>query len=172
MSLREKIDQDFKDAFRAKNESQLSTLRMLLAALKNKEVEKRTRLSKSEPIEKLEELSRLEDEEIIEVISSEIKRRRDASEQYRKGARPELAEKEENEIKTLSIYMPEQLSEEEVAKIVKETIKEIGASSPKDMGKLMGALMPKVKGKADGNMVSKIVKEQLGDDFFKKSAYG
>jgi uncharacterized protein YqeY len=162
MSLKEKIDQDFKSAFKAKDESQLSTLRLLLAAIKNKEVEKRTRLSKSEAVEKLEEMSQLSDEEIIGVVSSEIKRRRDASEQYRKGARPELAAKEEKELKTLSIYMPEQMSEEEVAKIVKETIKEIGASSLKDTGKLMGALMPKVKGKADGNMVSKIVKEQLG----------
>ena len=162
MSLREKIDQDFKSAFKAKDESQLSTLRMLLAAIKNKEVEKRTRLSKSEPVEKLEELSQLKDEELVEVVSSEVKRRRDASEQYKKGARPELAEKEESEIKTLSIYMPEQMSEEEVAKIVKETIKETGVSSAKDMGKLMGALMPKVKGKADGNLVSRIVKEQLG----------
>jgi uncharacterized protein YqeY len=162
MSLREKIDQDFKDAFKAKNESQLSILRMLLAALKNKEVEKRTKLSKSEPIEKLEELSKLSDEEVIGVISSEIKKRKDASEQYRKGERPELAEKEESEIKTLSIYMPEQMSEEELTKIVKETIKETNVSSPKDMGKLMGALMPKVKGKADGNLVSRIVKEQLG----------
>ena len=163
MGLIEKINQDFKEAFKAKNESQLSTLRMLVAAIKNKEVEKRTRLSKSEPVEKLVELSQLKEEEIIEVISSEIKRRRDASEQYRKGARPELAEKEENEIKTLSIYMPEQLGEEELIKIVKEAIKETGVSSPKDMGRLMGALMPKVKGKADGNLVSRIVKEQLGE---------
>ena len=100
MSLREKIDQDFKEALKNKNESQLSTLRMLLAAIKNKEVGKRTRLSKSEPVEKLEEISQLKDEEIIEVVSSEIKRCRDASEQYKKGARPELAEKEENETKT------------------------------------------------------------------------
>jgi uncharacterized protein YqeY len=162
MSLREKIDRDFKEVFKAKDESQLSILRMLLAALKNKEVEKRTKLSKSEPIEKLEEASKLTDEEVVGVISSEIKKRRDASEQYKKGERPELAEKEESEIKTLSIYMPEQMSEEEVTKIIKETMKEIGASSPKDMGKLMGALMGKVKGKADGNMVSKIVKEELG----------
>jgi uncharacterized protein YqeY len=130
--------------------------------LKNKEVDNRTKLSKSEPIEKLEEASKLTDEEVVGVISSEIKKRRDASEQYKKGERPELAEKEESEIKTLSIYMPEQMSEEEVTKIIKETMKEIGASSPKDMGKLMGALMGKVKGKADGNMVSKIVKEELG----------
>jgi len=163
MSLKGKIDQDFKDAFKGKNESQLSTLRLLLAAIKNKEVEKRTRLSKSEPIEKLEELSQLGDQEIIEVISSEIKRRKDASEQYKKGARPELAEKEEKEMKILAVYMPEQLGEEELVKIVRETIKETGVVSQKDMGKLMGALMGKVKGKADGNMVIKIVKEELAE---------
>jgi hypothetical protein len=162
MNLREKIDQDFKEAFKSKNESQLSTLRLLLAALKNKEVEKRTRLSKSEAIEKLEELSRLSEEEIIEVISSEIKKRRDAAEQYKKGSRPELAAKEEEEIIVLTVYLPEQLGEEELTRIIKAAIAETGASSPKDMGRLMGALMPKVKGKADGSLVSKIVKEQLG----------
>ena len=162
MNLREKIDQDFKEAFKSKNESQLSTLRLLLAALKNKEVEKRTRLSKSEAIEKLEELSKLSEEEIIEVISSEIKKRRDAAEQYKKGGRSELAAKEEEEIKILTVYLPEQLGEEELTRIIKAAIAETGASSPKDMGRLMGALMPKVKGKADGSLVSKIVKEQLG----------
>ena len=162
MGLKEKIDQDFKEAFKGRNESQLSVLRMLLAALKNKEVEKRTKLSKSEPIEKLEELSRLSEEEIIEVLSSEIKKRREASDQYKKGDRMELAEKEEGEIKILAVYMPEQMSEEKVAQLVSETIKETGASSPKDMGRLMGVLMPKVKGKADGSVVGRIVKEQLG----------
>jgi len=162
MSLKETINQDFKDAFRAKNETQLSIMRMLLAAIKNKEVEKRTRLSKSEPIEKLEELSQLDDQEVIEVVSSEIKKRKDAAAQYKQGGREELAAKEEKEIVVLSVYMPEQMGEEEIKKLVQEAIKKVGATSMQDLGKVMGALMPQVKGKADGNLVNKIVKEELG----------
>lgn len=162
MNLKEKINQDFKDAFRAKDESQLSTMRMLLAAIKNKEVEKRTRLSKSEPIEKLEELSQLDDQEVIEVISSEIKKRKDAVAQYEQGGREELAAKEGKEIVVLSGYMPEQLGEGEIKKLVREAIKKVGAKNLQDFGKVMGALMPQVKGKTDGNLVSKIVKEELG----------
>lgn len=163
MTLREKIDADFKTVFKAKDEAQVSTLRMLLAAIKNKEVEKRTKLSKEEhDLGKLEEQSKLTDDEIIQVVSSEIKRRREAAEQYAQGGRMELAKKEEAEAKILSSYMPEQMSEEEVRKIVAQTIKEIGVSDAKEMGKLMGALMGKVKGKADGALVSKIVKEELG----------
>jgi len=162
MSLKETINQDFKDAFRAKNETQLSIMRMLLAAIKNKEVEKRTRLSKSEPIEKLEELSQLDDQEVIEVVKSEIKKRKDAAGQYKQGGREELAAKEEKEIVVLSVYMPEQMGEEEIKKLVQEAIKKVGATSMQDLGKVMGALMPQVKGKADGNLVNKIVKEELG----------
>ncbi|OIO48264.1 MAG: hypothetical protein AUJ32_01055 [Parcubacteria group bacterium CG1_02_40_82] len=162
MNLKEEINQDFKDAFRAKNESQLSTLRLLLAAIKNKEVEKRTRLSKSEPIEKLEELSQLDDQEVIEVISSEIKKCKDAAGQYKQGGREELAAKEKKEIVVLSVYMPEQMGEGEIKKLVQEAIKKVGAAGLGDLGKVMGALMPQVKGKTDGNLVSKIVKEELG----------
>ncbi len=159
--LREKIDQDYKEFFKAKDEARVSTLRMLLAAIKNKELEKRTKLSKSEPVEKLEELSKLNDEEIIGVVSSEVKKRKDSAEQYRQGGRAELAEKEEKEIKILSGYMPEQMGEEEIRKIVAAAIKETGVGDIKDIGKLMGALMPKVKGKADGGLVNKIVREEL-----------
>ncbi len=159
--LREKIDQDFKNALKARNETQISVLRMLLAAIKNRELEKRTKLSKSEPAEKLEELSKLADEEIISVVSSEIKKRKEAAEQYRQGGRNELAAKEENEIKDLSVYMPEQLGEGKIRKLVKEAIAKVGAATAQDLGKVMGALMPQVKGKADGNLVNRIVKEEL-----------
>ncbi len=159
--LREKIDQDFKKALKARNETQISVLRMLLAAIKNRELEKRTKLSKSEPAEKLEELSKLADEEIISVVSSEIKKRKEAAEQYRQGGRNELAAKEENEIKDLSVYMPEQLGEGKIRKLVKEAIAKVGAATAQDLGKVMGALMPQVKGKADGNLVNRIVKEEL-----------
>ncbi len=159
--LGEKINQDFKESFKSKDATLLGVLRMLLAAIKNKEVEKRTKLVKSEPVEKLEELSKLNDEEIIGVISSEIKKRKDSAEQFKQGNRLELAEKEEAEIKILSVYMPEQMGEEEIRKIVAETLKETGVSDIKEIGKLMGALMPKVKGKADGGMVNRIVREEL-----------
>lgn len=161
MTLKGKIDQDFKEAFKAKDEARVSTLRMLLAAIKTKEIEKRTRLSKTEPLEKLEEASKLNDEEIISVISSEIKRRKEAAEQYQQGGRPELVQKEEAEAKILVSYMPEQLSEEELRGLVKEAIKKSGASGPQEIGKVMGVLMPQVKGKADGGLVSRIVKEEL-----------
>ena len=161
MTLWEKINSDFKEAYKAKDETLVSTLRLLLAAIKNKEVEKRTKLSKSEPIEKLEELSKLSDEEIISVVFSEVKRRKEAAEQYKQGGREELARKEEQEMKILSFYMPEQLGEEEIKKLVQEAIKKTGASGLPDLGKVMGALMPQVKGKADGNLVNKIVREEL-----------
>lgn len=161
MPLREKIDADFKEVFKAKDEVRVSTLRMLLAAIKNREVEKRTKLSKTESVEKLEKLSKLSDEEIIQVISSEIKRRREAAEQYRQGNRQELAKKEEAELKILSGYMPEQMQEEEIRRLVKGAIQKSGASSSQEIGKVMGILMPQVKGKADGGLVNKIVREEL-----------
>lgn len=162
MALREKIDADFKEAFRNRKEALVSTLRLLLASLKNKELEKRTKLSKSEPIEKLDELSKLNDQEIIDAIFSEVKKRKDSAAQYKQGNREELAQKEELEIEILSAYLPKQLSEEEITALVKEAIEKTGASGPADLGKVMGALMPQVKGKADGNIISKIVKENLG----------
>ncbi|MBI4709235.1 MAG: GatB/YqeY domain-containing protein [Candidatus Portnoybacteria bacterium] len=161
MTLREKIDQDFKEAFKAQKEAQVSTLRLLLSSIKNREVEKRTKLSKTEAAEKLEELSKLGDEEIIGVISSEVKKRKDSAEQYKAGNRNELAEKEEAEIKILSVYLPEQLGEDEIRKMVKEAIQKSGAQSQKEMGKVMGILAPQIKGKADGGLVSGIVKEEL-----------
>lgn len=161
ITLREKIDEDFKEAVKTKDELRVSTLRLLNAAIKNKEVEKRTRLSKSEPLEKLEELSKLSDEEIVQVIGSEIKKRKEAAEQYKQGGRQELADKEEQELKTLSGYLPEQLSEKEIRKLVKKAIQKSGATSIQELGKVMGVLMPQVKGKADGGMVNRIVKEEL-----------
>ena len=164
MDLKQKIDADFKETFRAIDQVALSTLRMLNAAIKNREVEKRTKLSKTEQdIKKLEELSKLTEDEIIQVVSSEIKRRREAAEQYMQGGRVELAQKEEKEAKILAGYLPEQLSEEEIRKLVKEAIQKSNAQGVKDTGKVMGILMPQVKGKADGNFVGKIVKEELGD---------
>jgi len=162
MSLKEKINQDYKDFFKAKEEKKVSVLRMLNSAIKNKELEKRTKLIKTVTLEtELVAQSQLSDEEVVSVLSSEAKRRKDSIEQYNNGGRPELAAGEEEELKILSAYLPEQMGEEEVRKIVGEAIKESGASGVQDLGKVMKVLMPRVKGKADGNLVNKIVKEEL-----------
>lgn len=140
----------------------------LIAAITNKEKEKRNKLSKQiQETAELEKQSQLTDEEILEVIGSEVKKRKEAKEQYEKGARPELAQKEQAELKILSEYLPPQLSEEELLKIVRETIAQLkGASEAKspprvDMGKVIGSVMAKVKGQADGSTVSNLIKNEL-----------
>lgn len=150
-SLLEKIIADLKTAQLNRNEVVLGVLRMLVSSIKNKEIEKRTKSGESE----------LNDEEITAVISTEAKKRREATEQYKIGGRPELAEKETNELNILSKYLPAQLSEDEIKKIVQEAIVEIQATDLQDLGKVMLAVMLKVKGKADGGLVNKIVKEEL-----------
>lgn len=154
MSLKEKLQQDLNQAVKNKNGEILSVLRLLLSAILNKEKEKRYKLKK-------EEDTPLTDEEILEVVSSEVKKRREAIELYGKGGRPELAEKEAKEMQILNQYLPEQLSEQEIKKIVKDAVEKVGAKEQKDMGKVMAVLMPQIKGRADGSLVSKIVKELL-----------
>lgn len=164
MSLKEKIAEDFKKFLKEKKENEVSTLRMLNAAIFNKEKEKRYRLSKEKPDLKesdLEKESQLTDEEITEVIFSEVKKRKEAIVEFEKGKRQDLVEKERKEKEILKKYLPEQLSEEEIKKIAKEIIEKIKAEDMKDLGKVMGNLMPKLKGKAEGSLVSKIVKELL-----------
>jgi hypothetical protein len=163
MTLKEKISQDFKDAFKAKEEKRVGVLRMLNASIKNREVEKRTKLSKVQTPGDLEKESQLNDEETMVVIASEAKRRKDSIEQFKSGGRPELTAQEEQELKILEAYLPAQMSEEELRSIVAESIKESNALSSQDLGKVMKVLMPRVKGKADGGLVSKIVKELLGE---------
>lgn len=161
--LKEKIQQDIKEALKAGESEKRLTLSMLASAIKNRELEKRTKLSKTEKdTSKLEKGSELTDEEIIEVIASEIKKRKEAAESYEKGNRPELAQKEKAEAEIFMKYMPEQMPEDEVRRVVKEVIQETGASGAKDMGKVIGAAMAKVKGRTEGQVVSKIVKEELG----------
>ncbi|HCX27868.1 MAG TPA: glutamyl-tRNA amidotransferase [Candidatus Portnoybacteria bacterium] len=163
MTIKEKINQEFKEAFKAKKELEVSVLRMLNSNIKNKEFEKRAKLSKSgAPEAELEKQSRLTDEEVLGVIGMEAKRRKDSIAQYQNGGRPELAAQEEAELKILAVYLPEQMGEEEIRKIVQESIKEAGAASAQDMGKVMNVLMPKVKGRADGGLVNRLVKEELG----------
>ncbi|MBU3926036.1 GatB/YqeY domain-containing protein [Patescibacteria group bacterium] len=161
MNLKEKIFGDFKEAFKAKEEMRLSVLKMLQSEIKNAELAKRTKLFKSGEIE-AEAKSILNDEEIIEVVFREIKKRKDAIDLYEKGGRPETAKNERKEIEVLMNYLPEQLSEDEVRELAKKAIEQTGAVSQKEMGKVMAVLMPQIKGKADGGMVSSILKELLG----------
>lgn len=147
--LRDQIQEDLKKAMIAKDEQRLSVIRMLKSAIQYYEIQKGGAGYEAT------------DEDIIEVIGREIKKRRESIELYEKGNRPELAEKENQELAFLQTYLPEQLSEEEVAKLVDEAITQTGATEMKDMGKVMGLLMPKVKGKADNSFVSSLVRERL-----------
>ena len=160
--LQGKINQEIKKAMQDKSELLLLTLRGINAAIKNKEIEKRTKLSKIEKdIAKLEKLSKLSEEEIVEVISSEAKKRKDSIVEFKKGNRNDLVEKEEKELEIIKKYLPEQMSGEQVKEEAVKVIKEIGAVGPKDTGKVMAALMPKLKGKSEGGTVSKVVGELL-----------
>ncbi|MCX6721129.1 MAG: GatB/YqeY domain-containing protein [Candidatus Staskawiczbacteria bacterium] len=162
--LKQDIQSAATKALKSGDQMVSGTLRMLLASIISKEKEKRYKISKEKP-EALEDQlvkeSELTDEQIIEVISYEIKKRRDAIVLYEKGNRPELADKEKKEIEILQNYLPEQLSNDELEKLVQEAIAKTGSKEIKDMGKVMADLNPKVKGKADGGQVSKIVKEFL-----------
>ena len=212
-ALKQKIQQDLTTALREKKELELSVLRMLNAAIINKEKEKRYKISSqrdksltelpkeakvkkrvklsspfhpslcsgkvktelgeedkssSSPfanaritVEELEKESGLLEDEVLEIISSEIKKRKEAALLFEKGKRMDLSEKERAEAKILEKYLPEQLSEEEIKKLAREIIEKNGAKNLKDMGKVMAELMPKLKGKADGGLVSKIIRELL-----------
>jgi len=161
MSLKQQIQDNLREAMKNKDAFALGVLRMVATSVKNKEIEKRMKLAKGGEAEKLEEFSQLVDEEIIGVLSTEIKRRKDAAKEFEAGGRPELAEKELKEAEFLMKYMPEQISEDEIRKIVVEAIQKTGAAGVKEIGKVMVVIMPQVKGKADGGLVNKIVKEEL-----------
>jgi len=162
--LKEQIQSATTEGMKAGDQFVVGVLRMLSAAIITKEKDRRYKISKEKPDIKEEDLkkeSELADEQIIEVISSEIKKRKDAIALYKQGNRPELVEKEEKEAEILKKYLPEQLSEEVLRKFVEESIAKTGAKEMKDMGKVMADLNPKIKGKADSGEVSKIVKELL-----------
>ncbi len=164
MTLKENIQEDLKSALKEKKELEVATLRMLLAAIQNKETEKRTKFWRQKPeaqSEELEKESHLTETEVLEVIFSEIKKRKEAILEYEKGKREELAKKEKAESEILEKYLPEQLPEEEIKKLATEAIDKVGAKGIKDLGKVMAELMPKVKGRVEGSLVSKIVKELI-----------
>ena len=154
MSLKEKIQSELNLSIKGNKPLAVSVFRQLLAAFLNKEKEKRFK-------SKEEKEALLTDEEAMEVIAFEAKKRKESIVEFEKGNRKDLADKEKEELAILSAYLPEQMPEEEIRKLVKEAIEKTGASEMKDMGKVMQELMPQVKGKADGNLVSQIVKEFL-----------
>ena len=145
--MREKIDSDVKDALKAGAKDKLSTLRMLNAALKNKQIDKRRPLS---------------DDEVVETVRSLIKQRKDSIEQFAKGGRQDLVDKETAEAAVLEGYLPQQLSREEIESMVRDAIAQTGAQGAKDMGKVMKSLIPVIGGRADGKLVSELVKHALG----------
>jgi len=147
MGLRDKIDTDTKDALKAGAKDKVSTLRMLNAALKNKQIDKRRPLT---------------EEEVIETVRSLIKQRKDSIEQFAKGGRQDLVDKESAEVTVLETYLPQQLARGELEAIVRDAITQTGAQGARDMGKVMKALIPMVGGRADGKLVSELVKNALG----------
>jgi hypothetical protein len=162
--LKEKIKSDLKEGLKARREIEVSTLRMVLASILNKEKEKRYKIFKEKPEFKeteLEKESELTDEEIIQVLFSEQKKRKEAILEFGKGKRQDLVEKETKEMEILEKYLPEQPSEQELKKMAMEAISQAGAKELKDMGKVMANLMPKLKGKVQGGQVSEIVKSLL-----------
>ncbi len=163
MTLKEHINIDLTEAVKNKDKEKALVLRSLNAAIKNAEISKRAKVFKAnQNVIDLDRASALTDEEIIGVVSSQIKQRKDSVAEFEKGKRSDLAEKEKLQIEILLHYMPEQMTEEEIKKEAKAAIEKTGAKTVKDTGKAMAELMKKVRGKADGALVSKIIKEILG----------
>ena len=151
MSLREKINEQFNTALKSKNKTLVSTLRLILAAIKERDIANRTSEKKEE----------VKDTEIIKVLRKMKKQRQDSADLYKKGERQELEEAELAEIKIIDTFLPKQLNEEETKKICKEVIESVGASSVKDMGKIMGSLKQKYSDSLDFSKVNIIVKGLL-----------
>ncbi len=146
MSLKQQLQQELKDALRAKDKPRLSTIRLLLAAIKNAEIDAR---------------HPLEETETLVIVERQIKQRRDAAAEFSKGGRNERAEEELAEMAILQAYLPPQLSKEEITRLANDTIREVGAQGPADLGKVMKLLMPQVRGKAEGKLVNQVVRDLL-----------
>lgn len=147
MNLKERLSQDLKEAMKSKDQTRIRTIRLLIAAIKNFEVEK---------------MGQATDEEVLQIMSKEVKKRLESIEMYRQANREDLAAEEENELKIIKSYMPEQMSEDQIRELAKQVIEQHNLSSLKDVGTAMKLIMPQVKGRADGKMVNKIVQELLG----------
>lgn len=146
MSLDKTLMDDMKQAMKDKDKETVSVIRMIRSALQNEAIKKNGSLS---------------EEDEIAVLSRELKQRKDSLQAFDKAGRHDLVEKLEFEIKVLENYLPKQLTNEELEQIIQETIKEVGASSKQDFGKVMGKVMPKVKGRADGKVVNQLVQKYL-----------
>ncbi|ANA41263.1 MULTISPECIES: GatB/YqeY domain-containing protein [Geobacter] len=144
--LRDRLNEEMKEAMKARDEVRLSAIRLVRSSVKNREIEARRELS---------------EQEVTEVVSSLVKQRRESIRMFGEAGRTDLVEKEERELRVLLGFLPQQLTREEIKGLVASVITETGAQSVKDMGRVMKALMPHVAGRADGSLVSAIVKEQL-----------
>ncbi|MDX1626835.1 MAG: GatB/YqeY domain-containing protein [Wenzhouxiangellaceae bacterium] len=147
MALKQRIQDDIKQAMKAGDKDRLKVLRMLSAAIKQREVDERVEL---------------DDAQVLGVIEKMVKQRRESIEQYTAGNRPELAAGEQAEIDVLSTYLPEPLAEDELERLVDDAIRETGASSMADMGQVMARLKPEIQGRADMKQVSAMVRQRLG----------
>jgi uncharacterized protein YqeY len=146
MSLKDQIEEDFKEAMKDQDKERMNTLRMLKSAIQNKTKETG---------------DDLDDEDVIKVLSKEVKSRQDSIEQYEDGERPDLAEKEKREKEIIETYLPEPLSDDELDELIDEVIEDVGAQDMSDMGDVMGRVMPEVRGRADGDTVQDKVRERL-----------
>ncbi len=146
MGLKEQITEDMKAAMRAKESAKLGTIRMLTAAIKQKEVDERVEVT---------------DEDVLTIVTKMIKQRKDSITQFEAGARQDLADIEKAELVVLSVYLPAALSDAEIQALISAAMQEVGASGPQDMGKVVGVLKPKLAGRADMGKVSGLVKAAL-----------
>lgn len=146
MNLEEKLMEEMKQAMKTNDKIRLSTIRMIRSSAKNKEFELRRKL---------------EDEDILKVIQGMVRKGEESIEQFQAGGRNDLVDKEKMEIEILKSFLPQPISEEEMIRIIDETIQETRASSLKDIGKVMKAVMPRLGGKADGKVINQLVKERL-----------
>lgn len=150
MTLQERIEQDYKNAFKAGKKDIVETLRYLKAQMKNAEIAQR---------------KNLDDHAALEVVLRDAKRHGDAIEQFTKGGRPELAQKEQAQLTILEAYLPAKLSDDELSDIIRELMVSAGVTGVKDAGKLMGVVMAKVRGQADGSRVKLLVTQELQKQF-------
>ncbi|WZL77615.1 GatB/YqeY domain-containing protein [Eubacteriales bacterium mix99] len=146
MSLKDRLLEDMKSAMKEKDTIRKSTITMVRASILQKEKDEKVKL---------------DDAGVVGIIAKEVKQRRDSIPEFERGNRPDLVDKLNTEINILMEYLPQQLTEKEIEKIVVQTISEVGATGMKDMGKVMGALMPRLKGRADGKLINGIVRKHL-----------
>lgn len=143
----DKLNQDLKQAMLDRNSLKVETLRMLISEVKNSQIQKGE--------------EKLSDQDVVSIVRKEVKKRNEAAESFKSAGREEQAQKELEEAEILKTYLPQELSDEELTKIVEDTIKELGATTPADMGKVIGSILAKTQGQVDGSRVSMVVKERL-----------